>query len=245
MNNLQKEFSWVLHYRYTSSTMTEAKSIINDIELPPDNFIIVTDEQSEGVGRRDKIWYSPLGGLWFTFCIRDKDMTPQVTLMLGLCLYETLTDMYPTLKDSLQIKWPNDLLIDGKKLAGILVEKKAEYMIAGIGINSNNLNIPINTMLKPTNLKSQLSFKVSNHAILSCFVNRFHDMIGSFRSNGIAQFKNTINNHLWKVGQNIAFDTDNGIVSGICMGINQDGALQIKLDSGQVVSFITGSINST
>lgn len=129
------------------STNTYALNIIKDInkssQLPEYNGIVVISEtQTGGRGRLDRIWFSPLGGIWMTIILQPKlkmqDLS-KMTLLSAVSIIETLTKNYGP---SFKVKWPNDIYFNSKKLSGVLCESEKindkTYLIVGIGINVNN-----------------------------------------------------------------------------------------------------------
>jgi BirA family biotin operon repressor/biotin-[acetyl-CoA-carboxylase] ligase len=130
----------IIHFDKIDSTNSYAKQILN--KNPPGGTIILSDIQTQGRGRKNRKWSSPKGGLWFSI-ILCPDIVPEkgmlVTMTVSIAIaqaIEELINICPT------IKWPNDLLINGKKVCGILTEfdliENINYCIVGIGINVNN-----------------------------------------------------------------------------------------------------------
>lgn len=222
--------------------MLEAERIISAIEPKPEQFIVTADTQAGGTGRNQNVWYSPAGGLWFTYCLKTSEVSHQITLLIGLCLNESLTEQYPSLKNRLQIKWPNDLMLEGKKLAGILVRHIHNYLIIGIGINTNNIVPALPGTFKPANLTDAFSFTVSNSGILSNLIINFTKELSNYNKSGISSYIESINQNLFGKDRVIEFDTENGIVTGTCKGISEDGALIMVRDNTEVISCYAGSV---
>lgn len=125
----------------------------------PSGTIVISEMQTAGKGRYGKKWFSPQGGLWFSCVINKKSKRPYFYVILSsLAIIDTLKDYDIKAK----IKWPNDILINCKKVSGILVEN--DYykgkIIIGIGINVNN-KIPVNTDIEATSLKIAKRQKIS------------------------------------------------------------------------------------
>ena len=104
--------------------------------------VIVAETQEGGRGRMKRVWNSPKGGLWFSIILRpqiDPQYAAQVTLLTGVAVAKALRKLYET--ENVMIKWPNDLLLDGKKICGILSEMQldengdVDYAVVGVGIN--------------------------------------------------------------------------------------------------------------
>lgn len=119
----------IIRFQKLNSTQEYAKSNISSIITPS---IIIAKEQEDGKGRLGRNFYSPEGGLYFTFII-DWD-NPYLSMIVPLSITEALDEIgIPT-----EILWPNDILYNGKKISGILIEKIGEKNLIGVGINCNN-----------------------------------------------------------------------------------------------------------
>ena len=126
-------------------------------EGAPEGTLVLADCQYQGRGQRDHTWYSPKGGIYLSIILRPKGPPSNIdswNLMAGLAVIQTLRDY---IKGKIFLKFPNDVLIDGKKVAGILTEMRGDfkhihYLVMGIGIN---LNFEIGKV--PEELKSQIA----------------------------------------------------------------------------------------
>jgi len=222
--------------------MSDALELLSSLKSPKANYLIIADEQSKGIGRNNNEWLSPQGGLWFTYCFKSEFIAHQITLLMGLCLHQVLTEKFPCLKNKLLIKWPNDLIFDNKKLSGILIQSHSGYICTGIGINTNIDAICLDVPLPPVSLKHILGFDVSNSSIMSSFLVNFYKKYQIFRNSGILPYINEINSLLYGLNKTITFDNDKEIVKGICRGISEEGAIILELDDGQVSYNYSGSI---
>ncbi len=130
------------NYIYLTKTeSTSAKAKKEALEGAPEGTVVVTEEQSAGRGRLDRGWFSPFGkGIWFSLILRPDFLpmeAPKCTLMAAVALTKAFHRM--GLAEA-GIKWPNDILVNGKKIVGILTEMNASmeeifYIVMGIGIN--------------------------------------------------------------------------------------------------------------
>ena len=118
----------VIYFPYVSSTQEIAKNILMD------RVAIVADEQNAGRGRRGRIWHSPPGGLWITVILKST-LEPQIlSLVGGIAIAKALEKKgYKAC-----LKWPNDVIYKGKKLAGVIGEHYKGYILLGMGINLQN-----------------------------------------------------------------------------------------------------------
>ncbi|MDR2901539.1 MAG: biotin--[acetyl-CoA-carboxylase] ligase [Lactobacillales bacterium] len=119
---------WTLHFFETlESTNDTAKAY-------PIGSVIIADIQTGGKGRNGRMWQSPKGNLFLSAVLPDYgDLTPYLSFLAGVAVVEALPE-WP-----LKLKWPNDVLLDGKKICGILLEREENKVIMGIGINVSTL----------------------------------------------------------------------------------------------------------
>ncbi len=130
----------------TDSTNAEALRRAREGERGP--LWIMARRQTAGRGRRGRSWISPPGNLYATLLLCDPappDAAPQLGFVAGLALHDAITSVAPDFAERLALKWPNDLLCDGRKLAGILVEGEGAPIAAAIGIGANCHHHPVAT----------------------------------------------------------------------------------------------------
>ncbi|MGB9722178.1 MAG: biotin--[acetyl-CoA-carboxylase] ligase, partial [bacterium] len=117
------------------STNEYAKNLLNDAK---DGTVVLADIQTNGKGRLDRQWYSPEGGLYLSVILfTEKPLL--IPILAGVAICETFNNNYDILPG---IKWPNDILLNGKKIGGVLVETVDTAVIVGIGINLNIVEFP-------------------------------------------------------------------------------------------------------
>lgn len=135
-------------YKQTDSTMEEAKRLLKSQDLA-DGDLLVAASQTSGKGRRGRGWISPKGGIWLSYIALPKLKREEYTLysiMVAVSLHQCLLDCGV----KTEVKWPNDIIIENKKLAGIaidLITQNKDYLIIGVGINIFNPIIEIATRL--------------------------------------------------------------------------------------------------
>ena len=147
----------IYHYKKIKSTQQLAISFAETNINNEDGTVIVADEQDEGMGRRKKKWASPIGGLWMSLIIKPKiefAKINMISVISAISVCEAINDI-SQLKTN--IKWPNDILINEKKLAGILINtsinnNKIDYIVIGIGINIKVDIAKIELSIGPNNI---------------------------------------------------------------------------------------------
>jgi BirA family biotin operon repressor/biotin-[acetyl-CoA-carboxylase] ligase len=120
-------------------------------------FIVLAERQTSGRGRNRRGWYSPQGGLYFSLVLRP-DFDPGAFPLLGLGMALAITKALDQLglEAQAQVKWPNDVLVNDKKIAGILSTSKNGYVVVGVGVNVNIYDFPEDLLLLATSLAIEL-----------------------------------------------------------------------------------------
>ena len=131
----------IIKLREVPSTNDYARSIAEEV---PEGTVVLAERQTAGRGRKGRRWLSPEGGLWMSVVLKPGFVDPRIVFVGPLSLVDTLADFgIPS-----GIKWPNDVWVAGKKIAGVLVEGRGEdHVVVGMGLNVNN---PIPDELKDT-----------------------------------------------------------------------------------------------
>ncbi|WP_297477735.1 biotin--[acetyl-CoA-carboxylase] ligase [Thermococcus sp.] len=122
----------IIHLNEVDSTNEYTKRIAGN---SPEGTVVVAKRQTSGRGRKGRSWASPEGGLWLSVILKPGRIDPRLVFVGALAVVDTLADF----GISSGIKWPNDVWVSGRKIAGVLTEGKgSEYVILGIGLNVNN-----------------------------------------------------------------------------------------------------------
>ncbi len=172
----------IYKFKKVKSTMDIAKDFINENKVG----IIVAEEQIEGRGRYGRRWYSPKGGLYFSFIIKKSKLTDFLCEIVALSLIETMKDFGLTCK----IKFPNDIIINGKKICGILIEKKDDFYIIGIGVNVKKIEGEYISM------EEFLGNNIKIDDVLEKFILNFKKVCEFFEKNPYGVIKNWCENLL-------------------------------------------------
>lgn len=241
MKVLDLENPWLAAKAYyvesTSSTMDLANDMIGD--NVPSGTLVMAGHQSTGRGRfPERRWESTKGlNLLFTLILKVDDLkfSPSlVPLLAGFGIHSMLKDEYQILT---HLKWPNDILLDSRKLAGILCESRRGYILAGIGLNCNQTDFPDLGKIVPVSLKSILHKDLELNAVLVEFLKHFYHILHE-------PFDcSSFNSILYKKNQKIELAVGSEIVSGVLIGIDSDGGILIGDSfSNEVRSYYSGEI---
>ena len=168
-------------YRYASlpSTMEKAGELAERGE--PEGTVLIAESQSKGRGRWGRRWFSPEGGLYFSLILRpgEKKLVKSIPILAGLSLKRAIKKVTGLAS---WMKLPNDILINKKKVAGILLEKKNSFLILGIGINTNIKEEEL-TEFSATSLSRLTGKRIDNKKLLETFLQDFEEsyFVDNFR----------------------------------------------------------------
>jgi BirA family transcriptional regulator, biotin operon repressor / biotin---[acetyl-CoA-carboxylase] ligase len=228
------------------STQAEAHRIAG--EGAEDGTLVIADLQEGGKGRLGRVWHSPSGtGIWMSLLLRPKlelHQCPQLTLVAAVAVVEAIRK-YTGLQ--VAIKWPNDILLDGKKICGILTELNAEatvvnYIIIGIGINVNTPSFPAELQSVATSLRIEGGQDFSRVQLVQRILERFESLYVAYLEEGFASLKERWESFATSVGQRIIARQIHGTVEGLALGIDQDGSLLIQKEDGGIEKVYSADI---
>ena len=228
-----------IHYfDEVTSTMDVAGNLARN--NAPHFTVVIAGRQSKGRGRLKRTWVSSQGGLYFTMILRPKIppvLSSRVNFAASMILARTLRNRYHI---DARVKWPNDILVHEKKVAGLLSEMEAEtdrvtFINIGMGINVNN--DPSFREPMATSLKKIIGRKVSRKELLSEFLDEFeHRMDTGTLDNVISEWKT----HTMTIGRQVTIVTTHDEFKGIAMDVDNTGALELKLGDGSIKKIVYG-----
>ncbi len=222
-------FDTIIHFKNVGSTMDTARLIMPLLSLP---FIVISEKQTNGYGQKQRKWFSPEGGLWFTEAI-DVPLTEPVSLFMGIVLINTIRKYAKTA----MLKWPNDIYIDNKKVAGILTQISKNRAIIGIGINVEN-EPPKELANQSTSLKRYVSVKKED--LLNEILQEQEKHWERFINQGFSGFVETYNDYLIFKNKKITIKSKK-LITGVAIGVNKKGYLLIE-NSGKIKKIFSGTI---
>lgn len=230
--------SSIHYFSELSSTMDMAKDLAR--KNCPDFTVVIAGRQTKGRGRLNRQWLSDDGGLYFTLVLRPDiplPMSSRVNFLASLTLARVLRDMYQI---EAAVKWPNDILVDDRKLSGMLSELEAEadrvfFINIGMGINVNN--DPTGVEPGAISLKNMLGREISRVRLLSRFLDEFEERLKN------AEFENIISE--WKqytvtLQRQVRIVTQREVTEGLAVDLDENGALIVKLADGSFKKIIYG-----
>ncbi|HPT71103.1 MAG TPA: biotin--[acetyl-CoA-carboxylase] ligase [Candidatus Cloacimonadota bacterium] len=236
-------FDECLWYTKLSSTTTQVLSLIKENAVNG-NVLVIADQQLNGRGRNNLTWISPTGGIWMTAALYNLNQLNCITLFIGNCIFKALIEMYPEIGESLYLKWPNDIMLGDKKIAGILSENypSLSYTLIGIGIDTNIDSMPSDIQDFSTSLLIFLHKETDNKALITSIYNYLLNelpLILENHTNSTIQFHNE---HSFLKNKKIEINTDFGSYTGYFSHVNYEGAIVLNMPGGIKQPFFSGSV---
>ena len=224
------------YFESIDSTQNQAMKMASDVD---DGTIIIAEKQTSGKGRSGRKWISPKGGIWFSIVMHPKFDISVITLFPLASSLALSYAIEKTLGIKSELKWPNDITIKGKKVAGMLVDasiesNKIEKLILGVGINFNVDVKQIEKTLKDTeNFYGVVSLSEQNKTIkpislLQSFLIELEQVYNLLNSGDSKKIIREYTKRSSTIGQNIELNIDNRKIKGIAIKIDDDGALVVS-----------------
>lgn len=234
-NNFESE---VIFFPHLSSTMDYAKDLAKN--ETSDFSVVVAETQTMGRGRLNRSWASSKGGLWFTIVAKPKIpfvFAYKFNFAASVAIVETLKENF---KINAKVKWPNDVYLHDKKIAGILSEMETtggmiSYINIGIGLNVNNISTPKNVSC--ISLKEVLGHEISREKILYDFLTKFQKLL---READVEHILDLWRKNTSTIGKNVQIETFNDVFTGKALDIDETGALILELNNNTHKKIIYG-----
>jgi BirA family biotin operon repressor/biotin-[acetyl-CoA-carboxylase] ligase len=247
MDNLNSKIigKQVLVYEAVSSTNSVLREIAK--EGKSEGIVVVAQIQRTGYGRLNRTWFSPKGGLWFSIVLRPQIHpmdAPKITLMAGVAIATTLRESYNL---NARIKWPNDVLISGKKICGILTEMRTketqiEYVILGIGINGDFevSELPKEIRVHATTLKQEIKDSVDLEEVLTNLLTNLDFQYSRMITGNSEAVLNDWRELSDTLGKEVIIKTQKDSIRGKVLNLDENGALMIRAGSGRIEKIFAG-----
>jgi BirA family biotin operon repressor/biotin-[acetyl-CoA-carboxylase] ligase len=219
-------------YERLDSTNSEALRLIASGDAS-EGLVVVAERQTAGRGRRDGVWESPAGNLYLSIVTKvpDQLIAGQLAYVASLSVYDAVFKHTGT-NASLSCKWPNDLLLNGNKLSGILIEALNEFSVVGIGVNLSNT--PSAVADKAISL-ADVDLSVDRSDMVSDLIHSFDHWKKSWRKNGFSVIRDRWMSVAHGIGDPIiARFPDGNEEQGVFQGIDGAGALVLERVDGSV-----------
>lgn len=228
----------IIHYEVTDSTNTQAKRLAE--EGYPHGTLVLADSQSAGRGRSGRMWESPkTDGIFMTLLLRPKirpENAPMLTLVAAMAVAKAIQK---SINLPVQIKWPNDIVLNGKKICGILTEMSTEtdhinYVVIGIGINVSNERFSEEIAHMATSLFLESGKKICREELVEDVWEEFEYYYNIFcRTGDLSGIEKEYNECLVNRNRQVRILDPKEPFVGLAKGINRRGELIVETKTGE------------
>ncbi|WP_459929885.1 biotin--[acetyl-CoA-carboxylase] ligase [Desulfosporosinus burensis] len=236
-------------YRKVSSTNNVAQFMA--LSGAPEGTIVMSMSQTSGMGRLKRQWACPPGkGILMSLVLRPEikvQFVPQLTLLCAVVVAETIKKVTGC---EAGIKWPNDIVISGKKVCGILAhsnfsKRGSEYVIMGVGININQTinQLPPDCRETSTSLRLELGQNVSRVRALKQFIITWDEHFQGFLKGGHPYLRTKWIENNVTLGRNVTINKEINPINGLAVDISERGGLIVSLSDGTLKEFLAEDLS--
>ena len=236
----------IVHREEVDSTNDLAKELAQ--EGAPEGTVVIAEIQTAGRGRLERSWASPRGGIWLSVILRPP-LAPVGATRFTILAAVAVAKAIETLDITPEIKWPNDILIEGRKVCGILLELSAqadriEHLIIGFGINANITkdDIPVKARERATSLAEVLRREIPRAPFVATL---FSALEREYRRLLDGDWEGVLSDWILRcnmVNKHIVLDTHRGIEEGVFAGVDDFGAIRLRNADGEVKTYAAGDV---
>lgn len=209
------------------------------------NIIIIAEKQTKGKGRFNRKWFSGPGGLYMTILLKENnlDNVRYLTLIASVAVAKTVKKMADL---NALVKWPNDVLVNDKKICGILTETisgKENYALVGIGLNVNQTKFSKSIIKKTTSLKIETHKNYDIKMVINEIARQFNNLYPYYnKKNDYSKIIDSWKKYSHTLGKMIKVKTLSGAHVGKAIDIDKDCNLILRLKSGKLKKIVEGDI---
>lgn len=234
----------IKYFKEIESTNIIAREIANSVE---EGTVVIAESQTQGRGRLGRKWISPEGGVWLSIILKpgiQPSYAPRITLLAGVAVTKTICSLgLPA-----RIKWPNDVLINGKKVCGILTEIEAEidmidYCVIGIGIDANvdTESFPEEFRESSTSLKKELGREINRVEFVQKLLEEFEALYLKLQKDGFSSILEEWRKMSMTIGEWVKITTQTRTIYGEAIGVDNEGALIVETSEGKLEKVVAGN----
>ncbi|MHA1484069.1 MAG: biotin--[acetyl-CoA-carboxylase] ligase [Candidatus Thorarchaeota archaeon] len=214
-----------------------------------EGLIAIADLQTQGRGRYDRNWYSPLGGLYFSIVLKPRIADEAAPLLGFLTACAIATEIREVLSLEVSLKWPNDILVGERKLGGILSETVSTngslLAVIGVGINQNvkREDLPAELQESTTTILTEIGRETSRETLISAIISGIDSRLHRVESD--SSFSSIIDEwvgHSSTIGRSVRVRNGSEVIEGLATGIGPDGSLEVEESDGQLKRILIGDI---
>lgn len=243
----------IQHFHYSKVTSTNDVALLMAKNNAAEGTMITADEQTAGRGQRGHKWFSPANkALYYSIILRPNISAKKIsllTLMAGIAVEDTLSSKYNL---QCELKWINDILLHGKKVAGILTEStwhgsNIKFVIIGIGINLviDKKEFPSHFKFPPTSIEDEETVHISKKELTNQLTEKLIFWYSTLINLPSTEIISNWLNRSSMLGKQILFNHKNSdFIKGCVKGLNEFGHLILELENGKVVTYNSGSVDA-
>ena len=238
-------------YRLTTHSTQNLAILLAEKNSDSDGTVIIAEHQKSGRGRKNRKWLSPKGGIWLSVVLRPSMPASNITLLPFAAALAVCDAIKKTTQLDAKLRWPNDVTISGKKVAGILIDSSVEaerinYAVIGIGVNANvdssMISLHLKKSIKVTSLSNELGHETSILGLTKEILERLeyyyvelehrvpHTIIEKWKKNSDI------------LGQKVALMQSNRTIQGIAADVKDDGSLLVQADNYEDINVVASDI---
>jgi len=225
---------WQVHaYESVVSTNDTARNLA--VQGAREGTLVVAETQTGGHGRRGSVWESPSGGLWFSFVLRPHlppERASGLSIVAAVAVARAVNDLTEL---GARIKWPNDVFVSGRKLAGVMVVSAGEgVVVAGIGVNANvpEKSLPDPGWYEATSVARETGRDVERPVLLARILSEFENRYFAYRSPDHARLISEWRELSLVIGEAVTAAVGDETVRGTVFGLEDDGGIVLRLADG-------------
>ena len=238
----------LVFYEETDSTNLDAKKLA--LEGAEHGTLVVADMQTAGRGRRGRTWISPAGeSVYMSLLLRPQCKPGQasaLTLVMALAVLEAIKELKP---QNCGIKWPNDIVMSGKKICGILTEmcmKKTDidYVVIGVGVNANQSSFAEEIADTATSIFQQIGEKIDRAWLIRRIMHHFEQAYAEFEKTwDLTGLIEPYNRYLLNKDRQVRVLDPKEEYEGTALGINAQGELLVRKQDGELTEVYAGEVS--
>lgn len=222
-------------YPRSETTMKVAFSLAERGEK--EGTVVIAEEQTRGEGKEGHYWFSPPGGLWLSLILRpciSARLVPRLNILGAVGVVESIRETVPLL--SPQIRWPNDAVVNKKKVSGVLCKASLErdrvnFVIMGIGANLNIEDFPAPLCFTATSLKREAGYFISKGIFLANLLDKLEELYFSSQSD-FSLILDRARRFSSLLGRVVEIKTEKTRLYGWAQDLDEEGNLVLRLESG-------------
>ncbi|MGB4438258.1 MAG: biotin--[acetyl-CoA-carboxylase] ligase [Sedimentibacter sp.] len=234
----------IIHFDQIDSTNLYAKNMGDTLEH---GTVITCEEQKTGRGRLGKKWESQSGSMCMSILVKPEIKLHQVSKITQVCA-AAVSIALDELSINTQIKWPNDIIMNNKKICGILTEMKTEmnvltYIVIGIGLNVNNEDFPNEIQNTATSIFIETGLSFEKNIIAAKILNNFEILYDEFIKDNYKASLDICRKKSYVLGKQINLIENNIVKKAKAIDLGNDGELIVQYEDGRIDNIISGEIS--